>query len=151
MKTELNQAFSFVYGVLAKRRYTRRELELRLVQRGFSTEISRRVLKSMDKYGYIDDQVYSRFWVGKRLAKRGFILLKQELLNRGVDINIIEDVLVEFGYEAEYNAALRLIEKKVRLSGNDCSVSRLAGFLQHRGYSYEVIGKICREITERGV
>jgi len=31
MKTELNQAFSFVYGVLAKRRYTRRELELFLV------------------------------------------------------------------------------------------------------------------------
>ncbi|KUK83858.1 MAG: Regulatory protein RecX [Pelotomaculum thermopropionicum] len=150
MKNELNQAFSFICGILAKRWRTRRELELRLEQKGFSAGISRHVLEMMEQYGYIDDQAYSRYWVEKRLGKKGFVLLKQELLDRGVDINLIEDVLAEYGQEAEYLAALRLVKEKEALSGNSCSVSRLAGFLKRRGFSSEVIGKIFWEISERG-
>jgi regulatory protein len=150
MKTEINRALSFACKLLAKHRRTRRELELRLKQRGFSDEISHQVIEMVNNYGYIDDQAYSRFWVKNRMVKKGFVLLKQELLNKGVAINIIEDVLAEYGQEAEYRAALRLVEKKMGLSGNNCSVSRLAFFLKYRGFSSEVIGKICREFSDRG-
>lgn len=149
MKTELDKARSFAFRALSFRRRTRHELELRLEQKGFSTEVSRRVLDLMVNYGYIDDKSFARLWVEQRLAKRGLPGLKRELLDKGVEPGIINGILAEFDPEAEYGAAMELAKKKAGLCGDACSFPRLAGFLQRRGFSCEVIGRVCRTLSEQ--
>lgn len=148
MKTEFDKAMSFAYRVLAFRQRTRHELELRLEQKGFAMEISLRVLDLMVRYGYIDDKAFARLWVEQRLLKRGLPGLKRELLGKGVEPDTIDEILSEFGQDVEYGAALELAKKRVGLRGGVCPFPRLAGFLERRGFSYEVIGRVCRTLSD---
>jgi len=149
VKTEFDQARSFAYRVLAFRRRTRRELELRLEQKGFSMEISRRVLELMVTYSYIDDKAFARLWVEQRLSKRGLPGLRRELLGKGVQPDIIDETLSEFGEDVEYGAAMELAKKRVGIRGGVCLIPRLASYLERRGFSYEAIGKVCRTLRDK--
>lgn len=149
MKTELEHARNLAYRLISYRRRTKYELEQRLEQKGFSKEISGQVLALLVNYGYINDKDYASNWVAQRLAKRGFRVIKQELLEKGVEVVIIDETLNEIGQEAEYAAAMKLAVKKAESGGGNCSFIRLAGFLERRGFSYDVIGQVCRNISDK--
>jgi len=149
VKTEFDKARSFAYRVLAFRRRTRRELELRLEQKGFSMEVSRRVLELMVTYGYIDDKAFAHLWVEQRLSKRGLPGLRRELFEKGVQPDIIDETLFEFGGDVEFGAAMELAKKKVGIRGGVFLFPRLVRFLERRGFSYEVIGKVCRTLRDK--
>lgn len=151
MKSETNQAMATACRLLTARRRTRRELATHLERKRFSTETICHVLKTLEQYGYIDDKTFTRLWVEQRLTKRGLIGLKSELIAKGVDPNTINEIMAELSPDAEYNAAMALALKKVRSSGGNCPFPRMAGFLQRRGFSFEVIGSICRTLTDSGV
>lgn len=144
---EVDKAISFAYRVLAYRQRTTSELTDKLEEHGFSVETTRSVIHTMAHYGYIDDRAYARLWIERRLYKRGFTGLKNELLKKGVDASIIEETIAEAGQEAEFNAALQLSLKKLTQSGGACPFPHLARFLQNRGYSYESISKVGRTLT----
>jgi len=148
VKTEFEKAKSFAYRLLAFRWHTRKELASRLVQKGFTPEVSGRVLDMLEKYGYINDRLFACRWVEHRLAKRGFRGLKKELLEKGVSGVIVDEVLDELGCDAEYDAALELAKRK--LAGDDevYPYPRLAGTLKRRGFSSEVIRKVCRAMRD---
>lgn len=149
MKTELERARDLAYRLISYRRRTKYELEQRLAQKGFSKEITRQVLTLLVNYGYINDKDYAGIWVAQRLAKRGFRVIKRELLEKGVEIVIIDETLNEIGQEAEFAAAMKLAVKKTESSGGICSFMRLAGYLERRGFSYDVIGQVCRNISDK--
>ncbi|MDD4170188.1 MAG: regulatory protein RecX [Desulfotomaculaceae bacterium] len=144
MDNEFEKARSYAYRLLALRQRTKKELGLRLRQKGFAPELTGQVLDLLAEYGYIDDRVFASNWVEQRLGKRGLKGLKQELLGKGISSEIINEALAKLGTDAEYNAALKLA-KKVLLRGDKVfSNSRLAGALSRRGYSNEVISQVCR-------
>jgi len=148
VKTDFNKAITFACRVLAFRLHTRRELALRLAQKGFPPEVSGRVLDMLEEYGYINDRLFACRWVEQRLGKRGFRGLKRELLEKGVGGDIIDEVLDGLDCDAEYNAALKLAKKKLAEGGEAYPYQRLAGVLRRRGFSGEVIGKVCRAVSE---
>ena len=149
MKTEFERARNLAYRLISYRRRTRYELEQRLEQKGFSKEITCQVLTLLVNYGYINDKDYASSWVAQRLAKRGFRVIKRELLEKGIEVVIIDETLNEIGQAAEYAAAMKLAVKKAESSGGICSFIRLAGFLERRGFSYDVIGQVCRNISDK--
>jgi regulatory protein len=149
MNSEIDQAMSFACRILTYRRRTMREMIKRLVEHGFSPEATSNVMDTLTQYGYIDDMAYARLWIEQRLYKRGFAGLKRELLQKGVDICTVEEVIAEAGPEAEFQAAYLLAVKKLKQSGNDFPFPNLARFLQNRGYSYESISRVGRTITDK--
>ncbi|MDD4237159.1 MAG: regulatory protein RecX [Desulfotomaculaceae bacterium] len=148
MHSEVDKAMSIAFRVLAYRRRTTRELTDKLEEHGFSVEVTRSVIDTMSRYGYIDDKAYARLWIEQRLYKRGFPGLKRELMQKGVATSIIEETIAEAGPEAEFKAAFVLALKKLTQSGGDCPFPQLARFLQNRGYSYESINRVGRTITD---
>ncbi|MDD3654187.1 MAG: regulatory protein RecX [Desulfotomaculaceae bacterium] len=144
MDTEFEKARSYAYRLLAFRQRTRKELGLRLRQKGFAPELTGQVLDLLAEYGYIDDRVFACNWVEQRLGKRGLKGLKHELLERGISAKTISEVLAELGSDAEYNAALELAKKTLQRGDRVFSCTRLAGALSRRGYSSEVINQVCR-------
>ena len=149
MNTELECARNLAYRMITYRRRTKHEIEQGLEKKGFSKEITCQVLTLLDNYGYINDKDYAGIWVAQRLAKRGFRVIKQELLEKGIEVLIIEETLNEIGQEAEFAAAMKLAVKKTESSGGICSFMRLAGYLERRGFSYDVIGQVCRNISDK--
>ena len=62
--------------LLTARRRTRRELEVHLGRKGFSSEVISPVLEKLEYYGYLDDKTFARLWVGTKVSKRGLVKLK---------------------------------------------------------------------------
>lgn len=137
--------------LLTARRRTRRELEIHLERKRFSSEVISLVLERLEQYGYLDDKTFARIWVEQRLAKRGLAKLKSELKAKGVEPELVSEIMTELEPDAEYDAAMALALKKVQISGGHYPFPRMAGFLQRRGFSYEIIGRICRTLTESRV
>lgn len=148
MHSEVDKAMSYACRVLTYRRRTIRELTVRLVEHGFSEETTRSVMDTLVQYGYIDDKAYARLWIEQRLQKRGFAALKRELLQKGIDPAVIEELLEKAGPELEFQAAYQLALKKLSQSSADCPFPYLARFLQNRGYSYQSIRRVGQTIAD---
>jgi SOS response regulatory protein OraA/RecX len=100
------------------------------------------------EYGYIDDMGFARWWVEQRLGKRGFRGLKRELCGKGICHDIIDEVFDELGFGIEYHAAMKLLKKELTRSRGAYNIQRLASALNRRGFSCEVINRVCHSIRD---
>lgn len=103
------------------------------------------VIDSLKKVGYLDDKVFSRWYIDNRKAfkPRGKMMLSGELRQKGVEKSIVDEVL---GYsdDEEIEMAKRLLEKKLRVSANP-DKQKLIAFLQRKGFKWDVIKKVIDE------
>lgn len=118
-----------------------------LEKKGFDREVCNSILGRLIENGFLNDHVFASLFVEQRRNKRSAYALKVELLGKGIDPGIINDILSEIGPPEEYKTALELIRKKIRLSGGTCSRSSIAFFLRRKGFCAEVIGKLCATLT----
>ncbi len=129
---------------LERRMQSRRELELKLRQKGIEAAIASAVLDRLAEVGLIDDEAFARMFVAsrQRTRPRGRRALFAELLKKGVAAEIAESVLDETA-EAEdpVEAARRAVASRRRAAAGraDAEAKRKAEqFLLRRGFSYEV-------------
>ncbi len=124
----------------------------RLKQKGHRGFIIAQVIKDLEEKKFLDDKAFARLWVGDRLTLKptGMNVIAKELKSKGVNEEIIDEALDEFKdtYD-EYEIAKALALKKFkRLKGleEDKAIKRLLDFLGRRGFSYNTIWKILKEI-----
>ncbi len=121
---------------------TEAEVRKKLLEKEFTEEIIARVIDFLIAYHYVDDIQYCKSYVKQRLNcnPRGSYLLKMELKQKGIKESIICKTLEQANIN-EMDDAIRLLEKKcARLDTIDeKEKKRLFGFLQRRGYSYDII------------
>ena len=73
---------------------TRHQVGKYLLQKGYDAEETEAVLKELERYRYIDDTEYCRMYFEYGFEKgRGVQRIKRELSEKGVERDIIEDVL----------------------------------------------------------
>jgi len=108
------------------------------------------VLEHVTRLGYLDDGKFAAQWAASRIRSRGFgrRRLEQELRIKGISSAIIKDTLNTLLEEApEAETARKEAEKKIRtLTRFEPEVRRrrLAGFLERKGFSSEIIRTILR-------
>lgn len=124
----------------------------RLKQRGHQGFIIAQVIKDLEEKKFLDDKAFAKLWVGDRITLRpsGKNLIIKELKSKGVSEKIINEVLDEFkdAYD-EYEIAKALALKRAeRFKGleEEKAVKRLLDFLSRRGFSYNTIWRILKEI-----
>ncbi|MBN9388376.1 MAG: RecX family transcriptional regulator [Chloroflexi bacterium] len=125
-----------------------------------------RILDRLKELNYLNDTTFAKFWVENRLAfsPRGRNLLKQELLQKRVSRDIIDTVITEQlealqeeadrngeneGQPVEETQALEQARKKARSYAADAwpdFYRKLGGFLQRRGYGFDITGKVARQV-----
>ena len=127
------------------------------------------VLERLKELNYLNDTTFAKFWVENRSAfsPRGRNLLKQELMKKRVARDIIEKVIEEHlealqeeadqngetedGQTVEESQALEMARKKVRSYATEDwqgFYRKMGGFLQRRGYSYDITGKITKQVWQ---
>jgi regulatory protein len=137
---------------LAFRPRSTSELRQTLHQRGFSDHVVDQVIERFLALGYLDDADFARRWIQTReqISPRGTRLLKQELRQKGIEPEMAEEAIAEAAVD-DVDAAMRLAERRVsKMAGldRDTQRRRLAGFLERRGFSYEVIRTVDRAFFE---
>ncbi|WP_204810301.1 recombination regulator RecX [Mycobacterium riyadhense] len=133
-------ARAFCLRLLTARARTRAELAGQLAKRGYSDDISNRVLDRLTTVGLVDDTDFAEQWVQSRRANAGKSkrALAAELHTKGVDDDVITAVLGGIDAGAERARAEQLVRARLRretLADEARVCRRLVAMLARRGYS----------------
>ena len=138
--------------LLAVRARTARELERRLVRRGFSPAVAAEVLAWCQSLGYVDDELFAEDWIRNRTGSRpsGRRRIEHELREKGIDPELARRKLDELlSDEDEESGCLELARQQyVKLSRMPPEVRRrrLSGFLLRRGFSPEAVQRALAQV-----
>lgn len=149
---EVERAVQGAITFVSYRPRSEREVRDRLRKRDFSQPAIDLAIERMRGWGYLDDRTFAEWWVGNRAEHRprGKRLLAGELRSRGVSSEVVGEVLEEAEVD-ESSAALELARKRLSsLSSLDRQTRerRLAAFLSRRGYGWDVIKPVLKQVFE---
>lgn len=150
---EQNKANNYSLNLLSYRARSEKEIRDKMRQKGYEDNIIENTIEFLNKYEYIDDYQFGLQLARDKqhLKSAGANLIRQELYKKGVDREIVDSVLeVVIDSDDEYDRALELAEKKANTTyKNDEKNARyrkLSSFLARKGYSFDIIGKILKEV-----
>ncbi len=147
---ELTKARNAAYRFLTYRPRSRAEIDTKLHEKEFNEAIIEAVLADLARLGYVNDPQFAREWTRSRIRLRGFgrRRIGQELKNKGIGRDIIREVFAEvFSEETEIEIAKRVAGKKMNTMKSldrETRRRRLAGFLERKGFSFEIIREVLR-------
>jgi regulatory protein len=146
-----DKAKSYAYRLLNYRPRTELEIRDKLRQRGFSEDIVDNLVLQLKEKSLVDDYNFARMWAKYRMHgnNHGFFKIRQELLEKGIDKNTVEDIeqLLKKDFN-EYDTAKQLISSRLKsMCGldKDKAQRRLYSYLKSRGFSGSTIYKVINE------
>ncbi len=146
----LLRAKNAAYRLLTCRPRSRAEVEAKLLDKRFPDTVIRAVLIDLERLGYVDDRKFAEQWAASRVRLRGFgrRRIEQELRSKGVSRDIIRGALGQiFEDLPEADIAQREADKRLKSLARfdpETRRRRLAGFLERKGFSPEIIHAILR-------
>ncbi len=140
--------------LLSERPYTERELSKQL-EKSFADRknidaLIQSTIKRLNELHLINDHRLAES-IAQRYAHKGNRFMIQSLRQRGIRDEVIEDVLANLG--DEYSRALDEARRKCRgLTGEHAekSKTRVYRFLSGRGFAYETIKEVCKQLSDEG-
>lgn len=125
--------------LLEMRDYSRKELILKLTQKGEPLEDAEAVADRMVELGVIDDERYSRMLV-RHYAGKGYgaCRIKQELYRHGIHTDLWEEAMEEMPSQEEQMD--KLFRSKLRSSDPDrAEIKKATDAMLRRGFSWSEI------------
>ncbi len=149
----LTSAKDKAFNFLSFKNRTVKEMKKKLLEKEFSDDVINQVIEMLMKYNYLNDAEYAKKFIKDKLEIKGYgkYRIKSELKQKGIEIEIIDELLVDTEC-IEIEKVITLINKKLRfrtLESLDIKEKRkIYNFLQRRGYSYNVINESFEIIRE---
>jgi regulatory protein len=141
------RALDSAFRILARRDHTRKELAVKLRQKGHDQASTDTALARCRELGYLDDAKTAMIIAG-HLTESGYgpLRIRQTLGQKGLDDELIEQALARCGDEdAQTRSARRMLEKKasrlIREADPWKRRQKAFRFLAGRGFSSAVINR----------
>ena len=139
---------------LGRRDRSVREVREKLLTKEFPDTVVEQVVDGLQKAALLDDRNFARRWIESKMRNRpsGPARIVQDLQRRGVERNIVEEVLEEFqgalGTEEEATALLR--GQQWRYAGLEKAKAhrRMGSYLGRRGYQLEIVYKAVKTVWQ---
>lgn len=147
---EYKKAINASLNFLSYRQRSEKEMRVKLKEKGYEDNYIEKAISYCKSLGYIDDESFATSFIKDKikLNKLGKHRIKLELIQKGIERDIIDKLLSE-DEEDEYNRALELAQKKYpsyKNDGRDKIYRKLGGFLQRKGYSFDIVNSILKEL-----
>ena len=131
--------------------YSKNEMEQRLEREGFSAKAIKTTIEELIHSGHIRDRKYAENWIVRRQKTnpRGKTLLKNELVDKGIDRETAEQVVANVETEDEMKVALQIAQKRAKQYERlpiHVAKRRLHGFLARRGFGAETVRHVLEQI-----
>jgi len=147
------QAKNFAYRLLNYRERSVKELEDRLIRKGFTKEISTKVVADLKALGLVDDYKFARAFIEGRLKYRpcGLALIRSRLYSKGIPEHTVNSVIsgIERDYD-EYKVAYEIASSKLGRFNKKVSrikaKRRIYDYLLRRRFKKEIIYKVLNNI-----
>jgi regulatory protein len=144
----IEKAKDSAYRLISLRPRSSAEIQQNLNRKGYDAEVIAQVITDLRESDLLNDKAFAQYWVEQRdtFKPRSHLALRQELQQKGISRNLIDEVLTD---SDESNAARMAAEKKARqlshLSETDFK-KKLGQFLQRRGFNYDLTKEIVEEL-----
>jgi len=130
---------------------SRKELEITLAKRKIDPDVANEVLDRFVEINVINDADFAELLVRSRCntKKVSRSIMRQQLRQKGVDQEIIEEALLAVTDDDELRMATELVEKKSRAMNQlDPQVRkrRLFGLLARKGYGTAIALKVINDL-----
>jgi len=140
-KDQFEGAYQRAINFLSYRIRSEKEIRQNLIKHEVSEEIIERVLDRLRGASLANDREFASSWVENRIQfkPRGKRALSSELFQKGINNEIIEDVLTDLNEE---ELAFACARSKIRRFSNleeKAFQNKLSGLLSRRGFPYYII------------
>lgn len=152
-KSDFQSNLEKVYNFLSFRPRSSEEVIDYLHKKGIGEQARLRLIDKLKELNLIDDLKFSQWWLEQRQTFRpeGKRMLALELRKKGVDREIIEEVLADQSKGSEMLTAKKLLAKKSgRWQGLPFPEfkKKASDFLLRRGFSWETVGDLINELKK---
>ena len=141
---QLKEARDYAFLLLSYRGRSCQEITERLLRKKYEREIIQEVVEELKRLHYLDDRAFAIEWVESRLReKRGKVLIRRELLKKGIEKEVIDDSISESFEKIASNEdelAWQAIERKIpryQKLEKSKAYRRIKDFLIRRGFSID--------------
>lgn len=123
------------------------EVRRHLLRKGHEEALVERVIAYLSDRALLDDMTFARYWVEQRetFKPRSRMALRQELYARGVNAAAIDAAIGDVDEIAAARSAAEKYAWKWQGLDYDTLRARLGGYLQRRGFGYDIIKLIVEE------
>lgn len=156
MAEEKQRVFESAVNLLSFKARSEAELYKRLLQRGYEVPHIDEAMEKLRSYGYLNDAQYARSYAKdqQHIKKQGIRGVKQALKQRGIEENLIQEVIEEVhDKEAELDQAISLCEKKARQNSKEEPIwrqkQRWIQFLVRKGYAFDIAQQAANTVMKR--
>jgi regulatory protein len=143
-------AYQKAIHYLSFRPRSEKEIKINLRKHKFTDEVICDIISKLKKGNLVNDLDFAQNWVENRseFRPRGQKALKFELVKKGINNDIIEEVLLNIDdEELAYKAALKQISKYKQLEWEDLRKKMLM-FLARRGFSYAIAASTVKKFRK---
>lgn len=129
------------------------ELRARLRQKGFDAPTIEVVVQSLARRDLLNDQKFSQYYAAGRLLSRpvGLRALRDELRRKGVSVETAAQAVTRAAVGYDELEAARALALRRRAQWRDLPPAavqrRLAGLLQRRGFSGDIVFRVLRDVA----
>ncbi|KGX94031.1 recombinase RecX [Pontibacillus halophilus JSM 076056 = DSM 19796] len=150
---DFHKTFTLALNYLSYRMRSQKEIRTYLIGKEVDEEKIEYVVGRLLDEGYLNDSEFAEALVRTRVntSSKGPVLVKQELIEKGVSKHTIEDALMHYPREQEFEKALKLAHKKFRLDGRTShreQMQKVQAALLQKGFSSDVIQDVMQELKE---
>jgi len=141
---------------LARRMHSRKELRDKLAAKRYDQDDIDKIIHELENKKYLNDSMFAQQLISDEinLKKSGPILVKNKLLKKGVDIDIVSSLLDElYDDQIQYQNCQYFARKKIdslKNSDNHSQKSKLGNYLIQKGFSWNMINQVISELEFNG-
>lgn len=140
---------SYALNLLSYRQRSEKEIYLALKRKGFDESYIRYSIDYCIVNNYLNDKTFAISFINDKLNlnKLGSERIKYELILKGISKDIIDELLI-IDSDEQYEMAMELAQKRLpsyKKDKPDAIYRKLSGFLQRKGYPYDIISKVMRQ------
>lgn len=143
------KAFNKSLNILSVRSHSKQELRKKLVSNFDDSTITEAIIK-LENAGLIDDYAFASDYVSLMLRKKNMSVyrIRQELLGKGIDREIAEEVLGEVEVDPREQIKELLTNKFANKFNDDKGKNRVIASLTRLGFKYEDIRSSMNEFAQ---
>jgi regulatory protein len=150
-RSELNKIKNYAFRFLGIRNHSSRELKLKLIKKKFPVDLIDEAISELISQNLIDDKQFAKQFLDEKLSKgkSGPNKIKAELIKKGIERKIIDELILSIDNDSSYQNALNLAMKKFRTfneKDKKKSKQKIFNFLHTKGFDSELILSVLKEI-----
>ncbi len=143
------------FRLLGRRQHSSSELKRKLWNKDYESDLIDEVIEDLKKNGYLDDKEFIRAFMAEKIKTKKWSLkrIKSELFKKGIDSNLIDEIISQQSIDSDYENALTLGRKNMRfilqrnLEPKDLR-NKLSTYLFSKGFDYDLIKEVCNQLLK---